>query len=432
MISRIPSLIFACFFALFFSHQAMSQENYIPAAIFTLDGDTLKGLIDYRNWSKNPLSITFKEVESSIPATHTPKTIRGFSVNNDLYISAEVEAEASPYELSQLTYIPDIVIRKDIAFLQVMILGSKSLYSYLDMKGKQQYYIKQYPDFELLKYKKYLAQNPNKADPNATAATIGVRENNYYKGQLMLYFQDCPEIQSKINTTAYTQKNLLKLFEAYHKCSTTGTTNSASPAYMYSGEKVKFQFGANAAPLLGTVKFTSTDTPSLNYIANVDYPARPGIAGGLFMDVVLPRSQGRYSVYTDLIISTFTTGKQYDVQINGETVPVDVKIGYTQLKLSGMFRYKFVVKEKFSLFANTGIQYAYTMKEKYSLTVGDKNHDKPFELAKKTDLNYLFGLGAGIKKFTLETRYEFGGELSAYTNISLNTRLLYFMIGYQF
>jgi len=341
------------FFSLFINQNVKCQENYIPGSIFSLSGDTIKGLIDYRNWSKNPLSISFKEPGSGTITTHTPKTIRGFSVNNDLYISAEVDAEASPYKTDQLTYVSEVILRKDIAFLQAMIQGSKSLYSYLDMKGNQHYYIKQWPDFELLVHKKYLKENPTKTINDYTKPIVLIAENNNYKGQLILYFQDCPTIQSKIKATTYTQQSLLLLFKTYQKCNQGDEKKSENPTYTYSGEKLSFQFGVSAAPLLATIKLTSS--PDINYISDVDYPVKPGFAGGLFMDVVFPRSQGKYSVYTDLVVSTFQTGNHFDVPYNGEIVAFDTKIGFTQLKLSSMFRYKFFVKDDWSAFGNAGL-----------------------------------------------------------------------------
>lgn len=41
------------FFALIFN-KAVSQEKYLPGYVKTLEGDTILGLIDYRNWNNNP------------------------------------------------------------------------------------------------------------------------------------------------------------------------------------------------------------------------------------------------------------------------------------------------------------------------------------------------------------------------------------------
>ena len=44
---------------------AYSQENFVAGSIIKLNGDTVKGYVDYRNWERNPNQIKFKERESA-------------------------------------------------------------------------------------------------------------------------------------------------------------------------------------------------------------------------------------------------------------------------------------------------------------------------------------------------------------------------------
>lgn len=39
---------------------AFGQQNYQPAKVTTLAGDTLRGFINYRGWDRNPRVVSFK------------------------------------------------------------------------------------------------------------------------------------------------------------------------------------------------------------------------------------------------------------------------------------------------------------------------------------------------------------------------------------
>jgi hypothetical protein len=225
---------------------------------------------------------------------------------------------------------------------------------------------------------------------------------------------------------------LLQLFETYQKCNVENGKKEASPSNQYSGEKLSLQFGLTAGPLLGSIVLKSNNVNGYNYVTNVDYPFKLGFAGGIFLDVVLPRNQERYSIFTDLAVSTFKTGNHFDVPYNGEIVPIDTEFGFTQLKLTSMLRYKFIVKDNWSAFSNAGLQYGYTLTESQSVTVGKEQNEEPIFVTNKTDFKFAIGLGLGHENLTFETRYEFGGALSGQYDVSLKTNLLIFFVGYRF
>ena len=62
---------------------AFGQQNFQPAKITTLTGDTLRGFIDYRGWNKNPLFITFKAGEQATPKILRPLDIKEFQVSGE-------------------------------------------------------------------------------------------------------------------------------------------------------------------------------------------------------------------------------------------------------------------------------------------------------------------------------------------------------------
>lgn len=419
---------------------AYSQENFQAAKVFTLSGDTLKGFIDYRNWGKNPQVISFKESENSVANNYKPLTIKGFNVNNELYVGAIVEAEASPYNMDELNTIPDIIRRTDTTFLRVMIQGAKNLYLNIDKKGKEQFYINQWPNFELLVYKKYLKNNePNQQNYEPSLPAKLVKENKNYLGQLFLYFQDCPSIQPMLKNTEYKQSSLFKLFEIYANCKNLSIEKeNPENNYKYSQDKVKFKIGVLAG--ISTTKLIlSSSLTDFQYLTNADYPVSINFSGGMSFNVVLPRNQGKYSVYNELLLSSFSTSAHFeDYHNENYYTMIDTQIGHTYLKLNSMFRYKFFVKNDWFLFANVGLSYGQSIKETNSKTsdiiLFDQHTVTEVLLweTKKYEIGYLAGIGCGYKKYSFDVRYERGDGMSGYSALSSTTNRFYFLMGYRF
>ena len=72
----------------------------MPGYVIKIGGDTLKGLIDYRDWDENPDIIFFKEKLVDNEINFKPLEIQGFAVSNVKYESAIIETEISPTDLS--------------------------------------------------------------------------------------------------------------------------------------------------------------------------------------------------------------------------------------------------------------------------------------------------------------------------------------------
>ena len=415
------------------------QKNYLPGVVITLKGDTLKGFIDYLNWEKNPDKISFKDSENAKEIEFNPLTISEFSVRNEVYVSAIVQAEDShqleysPNQIKESDFDPEIKIRMDTIFLQAMFQGTKNLYYSYDKKGKPQFYIKQYPDFELLIYKKYLKNNTDKINANTSSPVSVYRENKKFIGQLTLYLQDCPAIQQQTNKLEYDIKSLEKLFKAYYDC------KKAEPDFKFTSEKTKVDFGVLAGISATQLVMSCSDPLLHKYVANVDYPVSVNFSGGLLMDVVLARNQRRWSVYNELIISSFSVSQHFEEYISEEYFStIDTKIGFSHLKVNSMLRYKYLVKDKWFLFSNIGLSIGRVIAEENSITINRTFYGPPTVTEKelfpssKTETGYLAGIGGGFKKYSFEARYEWGDGVSGTSSLASNTNRLYFLIGYRF
>jgi hypothetical protein len=376
------------------------------------------------------VTIFFRKSEEGMVVTYNPMTISGFLVHNEIYTSGIVAAETSVTQVNQLSSEPKINTRIDTVFLQTMFQGSKNLYYYSDKSGKQNFYIRQWPDFELLVYKKYLGQD--KQSSVSAGAVNQIRENKTFIGQLSLYFQDCPSMQSKINAATYDKRSLEGLFKSYYECS------KVNLSYQYVKEKPKTYFGVIAGMSITNLKLKSSEDP-WQYIANVDYSTSYNFTGGLSLEYILPRNQRKWSVYNEIMFSSYSVSS-YNENYKSENVYdyYTTKFAYTYLKMNNMIRFTYPVNT-FFVFVNAGLSNGYVLSETNSLIKESKFYTDPVTTegpaikgSKKWEYGILAGAGIKYSKFSFETRYEGGSGMSDLPALISIANRLFFMVGYRF
>src|SRR5688572_4568068 len=132
----VKTLRFFCMaLASFCLTNSYSQSNYKPGSVVTQNGETIEGLIDYRQWRKNPVSIKFQTTANSSPVTYTVKDLESFEVHGlDRYITAVIKKDIRPVEMAELerAFTDTTVI--DTVFLRLLVSGNYSLYQFNDTK----------------------------------------------------------------------------------------------------------------------------------------------------------------------------------------------------------------------------------------------------------------------------------------------------------
>ncbi len=110
-----------------FQQKASAQANYIQGSIVPFGQDTIKGLIDYQNWEKNPRVIRFKQNANAETVKYTPSQIKFFSAGGDRYYGKVVTVDKSPHKLQNLTYSTKAKNVVDTVFLQLLVDGKAKL-----------------------------------------------------------------------------------------------------------------------------------------------------------------------------------------------------------------------------------------------------------------------------------------------------------------
>jgi hypothetical protein len=385
---------------------AFGQVNYQPATVVTLQGDTTRGLIDYRQWEKNPAQIAFKATADGPERTFTPLTIRSFRVAGEQYEATIANVEESSADLNDLTPSSAPQLRPDTMFVRNVVPGSKPLYYYKAASGREYFYTKTGSTFDLLVYKRY----------RLSAESHLVSSNNLFLNQLSLYLRECPTIQRRLQTTKYTLSSLIQAFNTYYAC----TNERVQPV---REARSAISCGLTAGPSQATLVFSNETSPLYPGVNNVKTNE---VVGGLFLNVALPRSLHPFSVRNEVMYSHHELETVYVVGDDpNNNTRITTRLALSYVKLNTLLRYQHPLGAAFG-FLNAGMSNGVAFRvtnEKTTVqtfyTTQRTTTSKAFPGLSDYEQGYLVGGGLGLKKLSGELRYEHsyggldGGGLSA-------------------
>ncbi|HMV09780.1 MAG TPA: outer membrane beta-barrel protein [Cyclobacteriaceae bacterium] len=412
------SILLLLLFCSFFTISA--QENYLPGFVIASKGDTVRGTIDYRNWKRNPAAISFKRESDGLIFSYDPSQIRGFLVAQEYYESARVQTEVSPERTNELSYDVEFILEEEVAFLQALITGNKSLYYLVNKKGKDNFYIKNGDKIDLLLYKQY-ARNVN--------YTRQVLINNKYIGQLSNYLGDCTGLQQKTNNVRYSQKELAKLFEAYYRCKTD------QPKFKKNPDRAIVQLGLVGGIAISSLKMGNT---SKLRVSKADYDNSVNAIGGLSLTLVLPRNQQRFAIQNELLVANYNfTGNDLIYEADDDYIDTEYNFKATQLKLNTMVRIRVLNRQPVSLHLEAGIMNALALSIEAKQTQTTVFH-APAVTTKRDALNarsyeqgFVGGAAGQYGKFSLTARYGTGNGFSKINSLKTTINRFYVAVGYR-
>lgn len=231
---------------LFISGFVLAQQHFESGYIVQPHQDTLKGFIDYRNWSRNPDIIYFKTADEATVRAYGSGDISGFYVHGETYVKAEIQRNISPVRESELTEstVPLTVV--DTAFLLAVVDGERSLYYLNDENDRIQLYVGQGQQYEMLIYYRYKRK---------TEAGTSIISPDRYKQQLKNYFSDCPAVESKFANMSYSRNAIVKIFGQYYKAC------GNKPKFISTKERISLETGIVAGLSATSISFTGKGFP---------------------------------------------------------------------------------------------------------------------------------------------------------------------------
>lgn len=415
--------LFFCFCLLTIVHSSYAQSNLLKGVIINNNGDSINGLIDYRNWKNNPQTISFIAGNGK-KTRYDAAGIKGFYIPSvqETYTSFKTTMDHLPAEADDAINhrTPDSAGVKEYVFLYRLI-GSNDLqlYSYLDTY-KEHYFFSSKTDSlqELIRHFQM------------DDSSHQVIEDASYRQQLYSLFKDCPEQAQKSLTVNYDKEAIQKLFIQYLQCHSPGSELDSKKS-----EKVKMVFG-----IMGGVTFNhfGFDGPGFDFIKG-NFSNQVAAIGGLSIDFTLPRNLNSWHVLTELLYKTYRTGNNYTAPYgNGYNVTGEVKLKFSYIQLNVLARYIFQTKSQVKPFLNAGIGYASMLAEQENhqhaiYSFGRIDDVTAFDPPRKFEIPVTIGFGVSIKKIQPEFRYTRGKKgFSYYDDLNVNPSSWQIIFRYQF
>lgn len=170
-----------------------AQSDFRSGFIVTTKNDTVHGFIDYRGSAQNAILCKFKKDLVSDFIEYTPDQILAYGFPNiKLYRSKSV-------------FYKD---KKKDYFLECLLNGRVIIYQLIEVDGSSHYFIEK--DGVLAKL------SNDQALINASNGRSGLLNSNQYKRVLKVAFNDCQEIQTKVENLPLTRNSLIKISKDYH------------------------------------------------------------------------------------------------------------------------------------------------------------------------------------------------------------------------
>lgn len=375
-------------------------------------------IFDY--WKNPPEKISFRN-SSGIESIFTPEDLKAFSVENIIYVSADTEIETSTKRAASLPEEPELMLKTDNVFLLMLVSGPESLYHYSKEMMNDNFYTKQDGEYKLLKYKKYQKQE------NGQTVT---GENLTFIGQLHLYLNNCPDIQSILEDTRYTEKSLINVFKDYYNCVNTQALIYKKP------RKSELEYG----PVIGATVTSLSLNGNHPFLSKVDFADSKNIAAGAFLEVILNKNIRTWSVYNEMLYTAYNFNEHYNpYEDQTHYTNNEIIIKYQYLNLNSMLRYRLKIGET-ALFANTGLSLGFIwgksnrrIARTYSSTLLERERiENAVAVTRRRDLSYIAGFGAEFKNVSLQFRYETGKGISKVANLNSPTSSLALLLTYSF
>lgn len=417
-------------FLLLMSTGASAQKNFVEGYVVDNAGDTLRGLIDDKNWLNNPREVRFQKNQEAPAIVYTPADIRSFYVNSrEHYRSKAVMYDASPHKLPDLGTSPDPVWQKDTLFLKVEAEGVVSLYYLRESTEREHFFLeKNGAGAEDLLNVRYISSGE------------GVKQalaSQQYKSQLKNYLGDCNALKGKLYDVNYELEAIRNVVRQYNRCSGGAEATVVRPS---AGERNRsIEWGLVAGVHLTQLRFSS-EGRSYEKLTKGPYRGALNGVGGISLDFIIPRRHRQFIFRSELVYKPYHVTKLVERTglVDRRYVKEDTyfRMGYVQGNL--MFRYHRATFAKVRPFVQGGFLLGRSIKAS-SLTTTEAvftsgatyyNQAPALEGLGRFNFGIVGGGGVTAGNFGLEARYERAAGPSNHPGLSSSTQSVYLLASY--
>lgn len=402
---------------------AATQSNFTKGIIISNKGDSINGMIDYRNWKYNPASINFVS-ETNEKTLLDASAIKGFIIPSagETYSSFLAELDmlpGDPDDAINNRFSDSPVLKKRIFLLQLVKHPAASLYLFADSRKEHLYYVKRNEEpVELIHHYVY------------DESIKQVQEITTYKEQLVDFFAACSDIANAAQTVKFAKKSIMDLLLKYIQCTVPGTTVDIKRK-----DPDLLTFGIIAGAIFNKYRIDGTNT----ILVDDNYSNTLSPLLGLSIDIGLSRNQHKWHIINEVVYKMHKTGSSFTRPYgSGYFRTNDVTLSLSYIQLNSIIRYVFQSNRSLSPFVNAGIgngvivaENKNTLHTTYSF--GTEENTKALDGPKKHEFSLLVGVGLVLNKIQLELRYSASSKsFSPYHDLNINPTSYQFLITCQF
>jgi|GEM_PF-3523899 len=339
---QIKRIILVSHLVISFALSALCQSDYRPGEIVMLNGDTVKGLVNYSNDVSLTNECRFKTSKKDKSKKYFPNEINSYSFDNE-----------------KRKFISDSINYQDYSqncFLEVVVDGYLNLYKIVQPGYDEIFFLRKNgsKQFVNIPFEKYLQEVKNDNKQYKSIRTEWYISTNHID-TLKKYMFEAPEVFSEIEKTKeVTQVSLIKLFKLYHM-------QICKSSICITHEKIKNKIGFDV-------------TPAVSYLiaGNEIYPSTNRLFEGLTASLGLSKNNERLYLTAGIFFSKSNTGSKLNY-----IIPIQFLYLFPQKTLQPFFAFgisltDFIEKniEVASIFAfKSGMNIWFSKKCAFSISV---------------------------------------------------------------
>jgi hypothetical protein len=417
----MKAILFSIF--LFLPILIFGQSNYYKGYIVKNTGDTIKGYINYLDWSYSPKIIDFKKnVDDKEIVKYSPKEIKSFQINEyEDYISYTGKISSAKNVFPNYPTSLDTSRNLETVFLEKLASGKNITLYFNGQPDKTHYFVAEGAGepIELKYYPYYLDESTN------------IKNDNLYIGQLMLlynkYVLNKENFLNNFGKILYERNYLVKVILEINN---NGSSNSAKTFKTINLKKAKVRFFSGTGLITSRTKYELTlpnyyygEPYYFSHITNSTYPK---IDIGL--DFIL-----RPTIQTIIIRAEFST---YYLNVNYSENLLGVNFNQVVGSFTPQIIYNFYNVPNLKIYIDGGFRLNFSSLRNLSYThsnTGIKIVD-PEELAGYnnsdfTNYNWLnFPIQTGL---VIKNKYEFFFSYASYSKINNSFSTQIFNLGFK-
>ena len=365
---------------------ALGQSNYQPGYVVNLNGDTIKGLIDYREWNINPKNIHFKTSQDNTAANYSTDNATAFAVTGKEYFERFiVRVSQGQVEMNKLSTTQDTSFLIDTVFLRREATGKYlSFFSYSD-EIKTRYYLLETSENLPVELTYNVYYSPGESS--------FVQYNKKYLNQLeslaLKYGVSSTAFENKILSTAYNASDLIKIVNHINGASAQQATVQSLWGVQWFGG-----VGVNCSSFkLTKLSILYGKAPFSNYVTSVF----PKMGGGA--DFFPNATTKKLFIRGELVLSV----NHYNVTVSDNSISPAFTLNSNQYNSSiiPQIGYNIYSAENLNVFMSAGValNVSFYNNSRYLMIFGGPLQDvvpkDNLELSKFWN-SYLFSAGAAI------------------------------------